>query len=487
MLQGIQTMEVSQMTNQLFINNEFVESKSNDTMEVINPATGEAFDTITFATEEEVNEAIEKSKHAQLEWEKVPAPTRAEHVKLLIPLLEQNKDELAKLYVKEQGKTLAQAEGEIDKAVQFIDYMTSLSMRNKGEVLQNSVSHEMIQLIKKPIGVTAGIVPWNAPIMVLMRKVIPALVTGCSIVIKPSEETTLLTLRLAELFRASTIPAGLVQIVPGTGETVGTQLATHKDVQLISLTRSMRAGKAVYKNAADTVKKVNLELGGNAPVLVTPHANLDKAVDYIVTARINNAGQVCTCPERIFVHEDVHDDFVSKAKQRMSDLQVGDPLDDNTDYGAIINQTQLDSIDNKVQEAIKNGADLVLGGHKLDRAGFFYEPTILDNVKKDDSAFKEEIFGPVLAITTYNDFDEAIDAANDTNAGLSSYIFSENLKEVMEATERLKFGEVYANCEAEEVVNGYHAGWRESGLGGADGIHGFEEYYNTTVSYIRYE
>lgn len=475
------------MTNQLFINNEFVESKSSDTMEVINPATGEAFDTITFATEEEVNEAIEKSKHAQLEWEKVPAPTRAEHVKLLIPLLEQNKDELAQLYVKEQGKTLAQAEGEIDKAVQFIDYMTSLSMRNKGEVLQNSVSNEMIQLIKKPIGVTAGIVPWNAPIMVLMRKVIPALVTGCSIVIKPSEETTLLTLRLAELFRASTIPAGLVQIVPGTGETVGTQLATHKDVQLISLTGSMRAGKAVYKNAADTVKKVNLELGGNAPVLVTPHANLDKAVDYIVTARINNAGQVCTCPERIFVHEDVHDDFVNNAKQRMSDLQVGDPLDDNTDYGAIINQTQLDSIDDKVQEAVNNSADLVLGGHKLDRAGYFYEPTILDNVKKDDSAFKEEIFGPVLAITTYNDFDEAIDAANDTNAGLSSYIFSENLKEVMEATERLKFGEVYANCEAEEVVNGYHAGWRESGLGGADGIHGFEEYYNTTVSYIRYE
>lgn len=474
------------MTNQLFINNEFVESKSNETMDVINPATGEKIDTITFATEEEVNEAIEKSKHAQREWERVPAPTRAEHVKLLIPLLEQNKDELAKLYVEEQGKTLAQAEGEIDKAVQFIDYMTTLSMSNKGEVLQNSVANETIQLTKKPIGVTAGIVPWNAPIMVLMRKVIPAVVTGCSVVIKPSEETTLLTLKIAELFRASTIPAGLIQIVPGTGDTVGTQLATHKDIQLISLTGSMAAGKAVYKNAADTVKKVNLELGGNAPVLVTPHADLDKAVEYIVTARINNAGQVCTCPERIFVHGDVHDDFVAKAKERMSQLQVGDPFDDNTDYGAIINQKQLDSIDEKVQEAVKNGANLVLGGHKMDRAGFFYEPTIIDNVKTSDSAFKEEIFGPVLAVTTYNDFDEVIDAANDTNAGLSSYIFSENLKEVMEATERLKFGEVYANCEAEEVVNGYHAGWRESGLGGADGIHGFEEYYNTTVSYIRW-
>ena len=189
--------------------------------------------------------------------------------------------------------------------------MTSLSMSNKGEVLQNSVENEIIQLTKKPIGVTAGIVPWNAPIMVLMRKVIPAIVTGCSVVIKPSEETTLLTLRLAELFRASTIPAGLIQIIPGTGETVGTQLATHKDIQLISLTGSMRAGKSVYEHAAQTVKKLNLELGGNAPVLVTPHADLDKAVDYIVTARINNAGQVY-CPERIFVHKDVHDTFVEK-------------------------------------------------------------------------------------------------------------------------------------------------------------------------------
>ncbi|MCD8804579.1 aldehyde dehydrogenase [Staphylococcus warneri] len=475
------------MTNQLFINNEFIESNSNETMDVINPATGEKIDTITFATKDEVNQAIEKSKQAQLEWEKIPQPTRAEHVKLLIPLFEQNKDELAQLYVKEQGKTLAEAQGEIDKSIQFIDYMTSLSMSNKGEVLQNSVENETIQLTKKPIGVTAGIVPWNAPILVLLRKVIPAIVTGCSVIIKPSEETTLLTLRLAQLFKASTIPAGLVQIVPGTGETVGTQLARHKDIQLISLTGSMRAGKAVFENAASTVKKVNLELGGNAPVIVTPNANIDKAVEYIVTARIKNAGQVCTCPERIFVHEDIHDTFVDKVTEKMKSLTVGDPLDDKTDFGAIINETQLNSIDEKVQEAVQNGAKLVLGGHKLDRPGYFYAPTVLDHVKQTDAVFKEEIFEPVLAITTYQNFEQVIDDANDTNAGLSSYIFSNDLSEVMTATERLKFGEVYANCEAEEVVNGYHAGWRESGLGGADGIHGFEEYYNTTVSYIRYQ
>ena len=441
--------------NKLFINNEFIESKSTDTADVINPATEEIIDTISFATESEVNDAVEKSKHAQLEWEKVPEPTRADHVKLLIPLLEQNKDTLAELYVKEQGKTLASAKGEIDKAIQFIDYMTSLSMSNKGEVIQNSRENETILLTKKPVGVTAGIVPWNAPIMVLMRKVIPAIVTGCSVVIKPSEATSLITLKLAELIRESTIPAGLVQILPGKGDTVGTQLAQHPDIQLISLTGSMRAGKSVYAESASTVKKVNLELGGNAPALVTSNANLDKAVDYIVTARVNNAGQVCTCPERIFVHEAIHDTFINKLKGKMEQLKVGDPFNKDTDYGAIINQQQLDSIDDKVQDAVKNGADLITGGHKVDGAGYFYEPTILDKINPQDSAFKEEIFGPVIPIVTYNEFEDAIEQANDTNAGLSSFIFSEDLKEIMTATERLKFGEVYANCEAEEVVNGF--------------------------------
>lgn len=473
--------------NKLFVNNEFITSQSEDTMNVINPATGEKIETITFATEAEVNDAIEKSKQAQAAWEKVPQPKRAEHVKLLIPLLEEHKEALAQLYVKEQGKTLASAKGEIDKAIHFIDYMTSLSYSNKGEVLQNTRENETILLTKKPIGVTAGIIPWNAPIFVLMRKIIPAVITGCSAVIKPSEETTLITLKLAELLRDSTIPAGLIQIVPGTGETVGTQLAQHPDIQLISLTGSMKAGKSVYTASANTVKKVNLELGGNAPVLVTEYADIDKATDYIVTARINNAGQVCTCPERVFVHQSVHDEFVSTLKSKMEKLIVGDPFDDNTDYGAIINQRQLDSIDDKVKNAVKNGATLVTGGKKIDRIGYFYEPTILDYVPTTDKAFKEEIFGPVIPIIEYEDFTKAIAEANNTNAGLSSYIFSDNLKQIMQATEELKFGEVYANCEAEEAVNGYHAGWRESGLGGADGIHGFEEYYNTTVSYIRYD
>ena len=480
------TVEVFKM-NQLFINNEFIASESTETMDVVNPATGQVFDTITFANENDVNIAVAKSQEAQLEWEKVPQPTRAEHVKMLIPLLENNKNELAELYVKEQGKLLSSALGEIHKSIKFIDYMSSLNMQNKGEVLQSNRDNELIHLTKKPIGVTAGIVPWNAPIMVLMRKVIPAIITGCSVIIKPSEETSLITLKLAELFRQSAIPAGLIQIIPGTGETVGTQLAKHPDIQLISLTGSIRAGKSVYEASASNVKKVNLELGGNAPAIVTADADLDKAVDYIVTARINNAGQVCTCPERIFVHEQVHDEFLSKLKAKMEQLTVGDPFDEQTDLGAIINQKQLDHIHNTVQQSIQEGAQLVLGGEILNRDGYYYAPTILDKVQPEHAAFTNEIFGPVLPIMTYDDFHEVINLANDTNAGLSSYIFSENLQEVMRASELLKFGEVYANCEAEEAVNGFHAGWRESGLGGAEGVDGFEEYYNTTVSYIRYD
>lgn len=241
------------------------------------------------------------------------------------------------------------------------------------------------------------------------------------------------------------------------------------------------------ENAASNVKGVNLELGGKAPAIVTKNADLEKAAEYIVQARINNSGQVCTCPERIYVEKDVFNDFLEIVKRKMKDVRPGDPNDKETTMGSMINQKQLSAVDDKVQTAIKEGAKVELGGNIIDRKGFFYEPTVLTNLSKDSVAMKEEIFGPVLPIVSYDAFDEAIDEANNTEYGLSSYIFTENLKEAMLASERLKFGEVYVNCEAEEAIVGYHAGWRQSGLGGADGINGFEEYLNTTVTYIRYE
>lgn len=473
--------------NKLFINGQFVESKSTKQLEVINPVTEEVIDTITLANEEDTKSAINGAKEAQLKWEKVNIVKRAKIVQELVQQLEKNKSELAEIYVEEQGKPLYAAIGEIEKSIDYINYMCSLARKNNGEVLQSEVENETIILTKKPVGTTAGIIPWNAPIFVLMRKLIPALVTGCSIVIKPSEETPFGAFKIAEYIQNTEIPNGLVQIITGTGAEVGNLLSQSENIDLVSITGSTGAGKSVMKSAANNVKGVNLELGGKAPAIVTKNADIEKAANYIVQARINNSGQVCTCPERIYVDKTIFDEFLSVVKDKMNKIKVGNPYDEDTTMGAIINKKQLNAINKKVQDAIIEGATVELGGHIMDRKGFFYEPTILTNISKDSIVMKEEIFGPVLPVVSFDSFNLVLDEANNSNYGLASYIFTENLKEAMLASERLKFGEVYVNCEAEEAIVGYHAGWRQSGLGGADGINGFEEYLNTTVTYIRYE
>nr|WP_263314896.1 aldehyde dehydrogenase [Mammaliicoccus sp. Marseille-Q6498] len=473
--------------NKLFINGQFVESNSTNQLEVINPVNEEVIDTVTLANEEDTEKAIKGAKEAQLKWEKINIIKRAQIVEDLAEQLEKNKDELAKIYVEEQGKPLFAAIGEIDKSIEYIHYMCSLARKNNGEVLQSEVENETIILTKKPVGTTAGIIPWNAPIFVLMRKLIPALVTGCSIVIKPSEETPFGAFKIAEYIQETKIPNGLVQIITGTGSEVGNLLSQSKDIDLVSITGSTGAGRSVMESAAQNVKGVNLELGGKAPAIVTKNADIEKAANYIVQARINNSGQVCTCPERIYVDKDVFDEFLSIVKDKMSKVKAGEPFDEETTMGSIINKKQLESIDNKVKSAVQEGATLELGGNIIDRKGYFYEPTILTNLSNDSEVMKEEIFGPVLPIVSYENFEEVLDEANNSDYGLSSYIFTENLKEAMLASERLKFGEVYVNCEAEEAIVGYHAGWRQSGLGGADGVNGFDEYLNTTVTYLRYE
>lgn len=472
--------------NKIFLNNEFVESQSQELIDVRNPATGEVIGTIAAGNEADVLQAVASAKVAQKKWARVNRVKRAEIVKQLAPLITKHQEEIARLYQQEQGKVWQDALGEVEKAVQYIDYMTGLAQSNRGQVLQSQEDGEQIILVKKPVGVTAGIIPWNAPIFILMRKMIPALVTGCSIVVKPSEETPFATLRIAELIQETDIPAGLVQFVTGTGKVVGNLLAEHEDIALVSITGSTGAGKAVMQAAAKNVKKVNLELGGKAPAIVTAAADLTKAVDYLVAARIANSGQVCTCPERVYVQEGVATEFVAKLTQKMAALKVGDPSKEAVDLGPLINASQLKAVDEMVQAAVKQGAKVETGGQKIDRAGYYYQPTVLSKVEDDWPIMTDEIFGPVLPIVSYQTLEEVIDRANQSTMGLSSYIFTENLSEAMQASEQLEFGEVYVNCDAEEAITGYHAGWRQSGLGGADGINGFEEYLNTTVTYFRY-
>ncbi|KRL04139.1 aldehyde dehydrogenase [Liquorilactobacillus oeni] len=473
--------------NRQFINGSFVSSDSSETDVVYNPANNKKIGTIARGNEEDVYEAVAGAAKAQKKWAQVNRIKRAELVLQLANLISQNKNELAKIYQDEQGKVWAAALGEIEKSIGYIKYMASLAQSDIGEVLQNEVENETIMLVKKPIGVTAGIIPWNAPILILMRKLIPALITGCSVIVKPSSETPFGTLKIAELLQQTDIPAGLVQVVTGSGAQVGGLLAKNKNVDLISITGSTSAGKAVMKAAAANVKKVNLELGGNAPAIVTSNADLDKAVKYIVTARINNSGQVCTCPERVYVQENVSEEFIQKLVKAMKKIVAGDPKSAKTDMGPIINQKQLKAIDEKVKKASSEGAEVLTGGHIIDRPGNYYEPTVVTGVSEGSSIMHDEIFGPVLPVATFKTLTEVVNKANNSPYGLSSYAFTENLKEAMELSNRLKFGEVYVNCEAEEAITGFHAGWRQSGLGGADGKHGFDEYLNTTVAYLRYE
>ena len=470
-----------------FINGKFVDSNSNKTIEIFNPADNSSIGKIAEGDAQDVQEAVDGSKKAQKSWAQVNRVKRANIVLQLADQMESHKKELAKIYQREQGKIFPAALGEVTKSIGYIKYMASLAQSDKGEVVQNQVDHETILLIKKPVGVTAGIIPWNAPIFILMRKMIPALITGCSIIVKPSEETPFGTFKIAELIQKTDIPAGLVQMVNGNGSGVGNLLSKNKGIDLISITGSTGAGKAVMSSASNNVKQVNLELGGKAPVIVTDKADLDKAVKYIVTARINNTGQVCTCPERVYVQDDVYDEFLKKVTDAMSKVVAGDPTSSKTDMGPIINQKQLKSIDQKVKDAVDQGAKVTTGGHIINRDGNYYEPTVVVNVDDNSKIMQQEIFGPVLPITKFNTLDEAIDKANDSPYGLSSYAFTENLKEAMEISNRLNFGEVYTNCEAEEAITGFHAGWRQSGLGGADGQHGFDSYQNTTASYLRYE
>jgi lactaldehyde dehydrogenase/glycolaldehyde dehydrogenase len=336
--------------------------------------------------------------------------------------------------------------------------------------------------------VAAGILPWNSPFLMIVRKLAPALITGNTIVVKPSSETPVSAFEFARLVATSTVPKGVVNVLSGSGSVVGEALAGHPKVGIVSFTGSVDGGMAVMRAAAAQVTKVSLELGGKAPAIVMPDADLDLAAKCLRDSRIRNAGQVCTCPERVYVHESVATAFVEKITAAMERVTYGDPLaEPGRDMGPLVSQKQRDHVDAAVRQAVKDGATVVLGGQRADRkVGYYYPPTVLTHCDHKSAIMQKEIFGPVLPITTFRDLDEAIDLANDCEYGLSSSIFTRSLDVAMRACRDLKFGETYVNRHHRETKQGFHAGWRKSGIGGADGKHGLEEYLQTHVVYLQY-
>lgn len=469
----------------MFINGKFEENVSGKWIQVLNPSTEEVISWMPDGTVEDARRAINAAEQAQPGWEKLPAVQRAAYLTQIAAGIRRREQELTDIIVREGGKTQQLARVEVLFTADYMDYMAGWARRYEGEIIPSDRPKETIMLFKKPIGVTTGILPWNFPFFLIARKMAPALVTGNTIVIKPSQLTPENAYVFAQIVEEVGLPAGVFNVVNGRGSVIGHELAANPKVGMVSLTGSVSAGQQTMLAAAPNITKVSLELGGKAPAIVMADADIDLAVRAIIASRVINTGQVCNCAERVYVDRRIKDVFIDKLLAGMKQVKAGDPsLYTDVDMGPLIDASALDSIEKKVEKAIQQGAKLLCGGHRIGDKGYFYAPTLLDEATQTMDIVREETFGPVLPVVAYSEVDEAISWANDCEYGLTSSVYTQNLDQAFRMMRSLKFGETYINRENFEAMQGFHAGWRKSGIGGADGKHGLEEYLQTHVVYL---
>lgn len=469
----------------MYINGKFCESRSGKWIDVLNPSTEEVVSSQPDGTVEDVEEAIDAAEKAQVEWAKTPAIERAAYLKKIAEGIRQNEKTFVDIIIKEQGKTRSWATTEVQVTAEYFDYMAGWARRIEGEIIQSDRRGENIFLFKEPIGVVAGILPWNFPFFLIARKAGAALITGCTIVLKPSQLTPENCTELAKVVDATGLPAGVFNVVTGKGSVVGHALAASPKIGIVSVTGSVSAGQSIMKAAADNITKVSLELGGKAPAIVFPDADLEKAAQWIVDSRIGNNGQICNNAERVYVHKSIKPQFTQLLLDKFKAVKVGDPgKDDTVDMGPLVERRALESVEAKVAGAVKQGARILCGGTRVGTKGYFYAATLLDNCRQDMDIVHEETFGPVLPIVEFEDTDQVIAWANDVEYGLASSVFTNNIDTATKVCRELKFGETYINREHFEAMQGFHAGVKKSGIGGADGKHGMEEYLVTKVVYL---
>ncbi|GKX49028.1 aldehyde dehydrogenase [Pectobacterium carotovorum] len=471
----------------MYINGEFVENRSGKWIDVVNPATEQVISQIPEGSADDAKRAIEAAEAAQPGWEALPAVERGVWLHKIADGIREREAELTDTIIAEGGKTHGLAQTEVLFTADYLDYMAEWARRYEGEIIQSDRPNENIFVFRKAIGVTTGILPWNFPFFLIARKAAPALITGNTIVIKPSEITPNNAVIFAEIIHKIGLPKGVINFVTGYGPTVGQELAANPKVGMVSLTGSVAAGIATMTAAAQNVTKVSLELGGKAPAIVMDDADLDLAVKAIVSSRVINSGQVCNCAERVYVQKGIYDEFISRIKTAMEQVTFGNTAEKKAlDMGPLISAAARQRVEDKVAKAVSQGAKVLLGGQRASGTGYFYPPTLLVDVKQDMPIMHEEVFGPVLPVATFDTLEEAITMANDSEYGLTSSIYTQNINTAMKALKGLKFGETYINRENFEAMQGFHAGWRKSGVGGADGKHGLQEYLQTHVAYLQF-
>lgn len=476
---------------QLFIDGEWKKSTSGETIDIINPSTEEVVAKVQNGTAEEAIEALQVADTAFKKWKKLPARARAEYLYALANEIKANSDYLAELLVKEQGKLLKVAKMEVAVTASFIEYACEGARRIEGDIIPSDNPNEQIWIQKVPRGVVVAITAWNFPLALAGRKLGPALIAGNTIVIKPTSETPLATLELGYLANKVGIPKGVINILTGPGRAMGNALVESPITKMVTMTGSTPVGQQIARNAAQNLTHVQLELGGKAPFIVFADADINAAVASALHSRFDNCGQVCTCNERMYVHEDIYDTFMEKFIAATKALRVGDPMLDDTDLGPKVNANELKHMEHLVEVSVNEGAKIATGGKRLKDGefakGYWFEPTVLTNVTQDMTIVHEESFGPILPVLKFKTFEEVIGYANDCEYGLAAMVFTNDMNTIMKCNDELEYGEIYVNRGHGEQHQGFHNGYKLSGSGGEDGKYGFEQYLEKKTFYIRHK
>ncbi|WP_201532827.1 NAD-dependent succinate-semialdehyde dehydrogenase [Psychrobacter ciconiae] len=464
---------------QCFFKGGWHDASSGGTIEVTNPFTGKVIGRIPSLTEDDINAAVAAAQTAQIAWAQKTAKERSLLLKKWSKLIEGNKEDLAILMTAEQGKPLIESRGEIDYANSFIEWFGEEGKRIYGDTIPAEKSDLRYVVLKQPVGVCAAITPWNFPAAMITRKAAPALASGCTMIVKPATETPFSALALAVLAEQAGIPAGVFQVVTGKASVIGGVLTSDSRVKKLSFTGSTEVGRKLMAECAPTIKKLSLELGGNAPFIVFESADLEAAAEGLIASKYRNAGQTCVCANRVFVQSSIKDEFLAIFTKKVQALTVGNGMDEGVDIGPLINHDALEKVQGLLKDAVDKGAKVLTGGDKNAASELSFNPTVISHVTEEMQLAREEIFGPVAPIFEFATEDDAIQAANDTIFGLAAYFYSRDFAQAWRVTEALEYGMVGHNTGMISTAVAPFGGVKQSGFGREGSKYGIEEYVVT--------
>jgi len=461
---------------QVFIDGQWLEAEQNKSFAVINPATGETIAHVPSVSEQQVVKAVEAADQALQSWKQTTAKERSILLKKWYQLMIEHQEDLAIILSTEQGKPMTESRGEILYGASFIEWFAEEAKRTYGDVIPHDKQGRRLLVIRQPVGVVAAITPWNFPNAMITRKVGPALAAGCTVVIKPASETPLSALALAALAEEAGIPKGVINVVTGSAREIGGILTQHPLVRKVSFTGSTAIGKLLMQQCSSTMKKISMELGGNAPFIVFEDADLDKAVEGAIASKFRNSGQTCVCTNRILVQNSIYDTFVEKLAAAVAKLKVAPAFEPGAEQGPLINEKAVEKVQQHIDDATSKGAKVIYGGQRHQLGQTFFEPTVLTDVTPDMQVAQDETFGPLAPVFRFTEEAEAIRMANDTEFGLASYIYTQNLSRAWRVSEALEYGMVGINEGLISTEVAPFGGIKESGCGREGSKYGIEDY-----------